>query len=161
VHAGFELGYIRVREPVLNATWNLAQKYPDYQIIFIGHSLGGAIATLSAVDFHDRFGYGDRISLYTFGQPRVGDLHWARYVNKLPFASRMYRVSRRGDPLPHIPPLIIGYEHSLQMYSFLDSGEYIKCDVQNGTGESPKCLNDWLYLSGSKHSDYFKDNYDC
>jgi predicted lipase len=119
----------------MTASLKLAQQFPDYQIIFVGTSLGGALATLAAVDFNVRFGYGDRISLYTFGQPRVGDSNWARYVNGLPFSSRMYRISRRGDPVPHLPPMFLGYEHSLQMYSILDNGDYIKCGLEPGMGE--------------------------
>jgi hypothetical protein len=155
VHAGFEMQYVRVRNRLTNATLTLANQFPDYQIIFTGHSLGGALATLAAVDFYDRYGFGDRISLYTYGAPRVGDEKWARYVNTLPFASKMYRIQRRGDPVVHLPPTWVGYEHSLQQYSILDNRSVIKCENKQGTGEPSACLNDWLSIRPAKHMDYY------
>jgi hypothetical protein len=156
IHAGFEIQYVRLRDRLLNATLGLANRYPDYQIAFTGHSLGGALATLASVDFHDRYGFGDRISLYTYGAPRVGDEKWARYVNSLPYASRMYRIQRKGDPVVHLPPLFTGYEHSLQQFQVLDDRSVIRCQNKDNTGESPSCMNDWFSLWPSKHSDYFE-----
>jgi hypothetical protein len=158
IHAGFEMQYVRIRNRLLNATLTLANRFPDYQIVFAGHSLGGALATLAAVDFTDRYGFGDRISLYTFGAPRVGDSKWARYLNTLPFASRMYRIQRKGDPVVHLPPMWVGYEHSLQQYSILDDRSVIKCTNDKNTGESSSCLNDWWSLNFSKHGQYFGMN---
>jgi predicted lipase len=154
VHAGFELQYIRLRPKIINATAALADRYPDYQILFTGHSLGGSLATFAAVDFHDRYGFADRISLYTFGLPRLGDSKWARYVNSLPFAQRMYRFHRKGDPVVRLPFRFMGYEHSLQQYSILDDGSMIKCENEEGTGESPECLQDFFALNLNKHFEY-------
>jgi hypothetical protein len=158
IHAGFEIQYVQLRERLLNATLGLANRYPDYQIAFTGHSLGGALATLASVDFYDRYGFGDRIALYTYGTPRVGDSNWARYVNSLPYASRMYRIQRKGDPVVHLPPLFTGFEHSLQQYQILDDRSVIRCENKENTGESPSCMNDWLSLWPSRHSEYFERN---
>jgi pimeloyl-ACP methyl ester carboxylesterase len=152
------MAYVRIRERLLKATFNLIEQHPDYQIVFVGHSLGGALATLAAVDFQDRYGYGDRISIYTFGSPRVGNPGWARYVDSLPFGNRMYRIVHRGDPVAHLPPNFLGYEHSSQMYSILQNGEYIKCSMKPGTGESPDCLDDWFDLNPIRHTGYFGKN---
>jgi predicted lipase len=155
VHAGFELQYVRLRPKIMNATSSLATQYPDYQILFTGHSLGGSLATLAAVDFHDSYGFADRISLYTFGVPRLGDSNWARYVNKLPFAQRMYRFHRKGDPVIRLPFQFMGYEHSLQQYTILDDGSFLKCENENGTGESPACLElDGLSFNVNRHFFY-------
>ncbi|KAJ2994189.1 hypothetical protein HDV02_001768 [Globomyces sp. JEL0801] len=99
VHSGFEKTYLSIRTEIQQATQSLAVKYPNYKIVFTGHSLGGSLATLAAADFVENFGgsFADRISLYTYGQPRVGNREWANYIQSTPFASRMYRVQRRGD----------------------------------------------------------------
>jgi predicted lipase len=41
-----------------------------------GHSLGGALATLCALEMRQRLGL--RVELYTFGSPRVGSPQFAR-----------------------------------------------------------------------------------
>lgn len=98
IHTGFKNTYEGVRQAILPAAANLAAQYPNYQIVFTGHSLGGALAGLAVVDFQNVYGYDDRISLYTYGQPRIGDTNWARYVDGLSIANRFYRVARVGDP---------------------------------------------------------------
>ena len=42
-----------------------------------GHSLGGALAVLCALDLQDIYG---NINLYTFGCPRVGNAAFAQYA---------------------------------------------------------------------------------
>ncbi|XP_021961423.1 lipase [Folsomia candida] len=42
-------------------------------------------------------------ALVTFGQPRVGNVHYADYMNALPIM--MNRVVARADIIPHFPPV--------------------------------------------------------
>ena len=48
------------------------KNYPDYAVVFTGHSLGGALANLFAINFRQKYP-GKEVKLYTFGQPRVGN----------------------------------------------------------------------------------------
>lgn len=66
----------------------------------VGHSLGGALAALSA-DHLSRMGFG--VSLYTFGSPRVGDLVFSRAVTQRIGADNIHRVYHSSDPVPMIP----------------------------------------------------------
>ena len=102
------------------------------------------------------FGFGDRISLYTFGAPRVGNQKWSRYVNGLPFASRMFRIHRKGDPIPYLPPTWVGYEHSTQMYQILDGRSLVKCQNEKDSGESSSCMSDYLGIRPQRHRAYFR-----
>ena len=45
----------------------------DYQTIFIGHSLGGALATISSFYYVNQMNFKSEPVLITFGQPRVGN----------------------------------------------------------------------------------------
>ncbi|KJH53593.1 triacylglycerol lipase [Dictyocaulus viviparus] len=52
--------------------------YKDYQIVFTGHSLGGALAALAAArTAKQNYRSGDQLIIYTFGEPRVGDVNFA------------------------------------------------------------------------------------
>lgn len=132
-----------------------AKRFPKYQILFVGHSLGGALAQIAALDFYARNGMDSRISVYSYGSPRIGDSDFARNMNSMPYSSRLYRINVMGDPIPHLPLLQMGFEHSLQQYNVMKNGEIIKCENDGITGESSACLNDFRYLDIRKHIGYF------
>lgn len=68
----------------------------------IGHSLGGAVATLAA-DWLATQSVGATIKLYTFGSPRVGlDMFATMCTNALKHQN-IYRVYHRTDPVPLVP----------------------------------------------------------
>ena len=66
----------------------------------VGHSLGGALATLNADHFSS---LGTAVKLYTFGSPRVGDLFFSRSLSQRVGAENIYRVHHHADPVPKIP----------------------------------------------------------
>jgi hypothetical protein len=153
IHAGIEEVYMNLREHLLPKTIEFAKKYEDAKIVFTGHSLGAAVVTLAAIDTHDKYGMADRISVYSFGQPRIGNRAWAEYVDKVDFVSRIYRIRRIGDPVGHLPfkSAFNGYRHSLNPYLILEDDSIIKCNALHGTGEDAECLNDWHKLNYLTH----------
>ena len=50
----------------------------DYQVIFTGHSLGGAIATISSFYYIKKYKFEAENILITFGQPKVGNELFAK-----------------------------------------------------------------------------------
>ena len=75
----------------------------DYQIIFTGHSLGGAIATLASYYYSKNKLAENEPVLITFGQPRVGNENFARDYMKL--ISNVYRIERFEDIVSILPPI--------------------------------------------------------
>ena len=70
VHKGFFEYYNGVRESILDHVEWLISERPASEIHVSGHSLGGAMANLCAVDFAAK--YPDvKVALWTFGAPRV------------------------------------------------------------------------------------------
>lgn len=49
VHSGFLLAYNAVVPTVLDAINAQVATYPSYQIVVVGHSLGGAVASIAAL----------------------------------------------------------------------------------------------------------------
>jgi len=68
----------------------------------IGHSLGGAIATLAA-DWVKVAGSASAVKLYTYGSPRVGLENFASKCTSRLNALNTYRVYHRTDPVPMVP----------------------------------------------------------
>lgn len=66
----------------------------------IGHSLGGAIATLVA-DWLSNNGYS--VSLYTFGSPRVGIEGFATGITRKVGKAHIQRVCNSSDPVTMVP----------------------------------------------------------
>jgi hypothetical protein len=72
VHRGFLEVYLSLKTDLQSHLARLAEKYPYYNIVFTGHSLGGALAVLGAVDFAETSPaiYQDRMSVVSYGAPR-------------------------------------------------------------------------------------------
>ncbi|CAE8634417.1 unnamed protein product, partial [Polarella glacialis] len=87
-------------QPVLK---DLDGQCPQCELMVTGHSLGGAMAMLTAsnMSFWTREHNHRPPTVYTFGQPRVGNAVFASIVDKaLP---KMFRVINSADPVPHVP----------------------------------------------------------
>jgi len=55
----------------------------DYDFFITGHSLGGALASICAMDLIVSGQIpAERLMIYTLGQPRVGDPAWAAAYDK-------------------------------------------------------------------------------
>ena len=82
----------------------------------VGHSLGGAIATLAA-DWIKASSSISSIKLYTFGSPRVGLENFASKCSSRLKAHNVFRVHHSTDPVPmlptwpffHVPNMDLGY----------------------------------------------------
>ena len=75
-----------------------------------GHSLGGALATLTATDvavYARGSGSINKFSAYTYASPRVGDPEFVAAYEKLGIES--HRIENPGDRVPEVPNF--GYEH--------------------------------------------------
>jgi triacylglycerol lipase len=100
VHAGFH----EVWKSSHQAIAAFMRNRNPTRIHCVGHSLGGALATLNADFFTGSKIAG--VSLYTFGSPRTGDMLFSRSLTRRMTASHgcsIYRVYHPSDPVPMIP----------------------------------------------------------
>jgi triacylglycerol lipase len=100
VHAGFHEVWKSFHQAIMAFMRN---RNPT-RIHCVGHSLGGALATLNADFFTGSKVAG--VSLYTFGSPRTGDMLFSRSLTRRMSAAQgcsIYRVYHPSDPVPMIP----------------------------------------------------------
>ena len=76
----------------------------------VGHSLGGAVATLVAAHFAQR---GKAVRLYTFGCPRVGALGTHFAMEQAIGKDNAFRVSHDLDPVTMVAPYPYGHINGL------------------------------------------------
>lgn len=161
VHMGFMASWKNAREVVLPALRAAREKYPGYRVHLVGHSLGGAVAALAALELRLGLGWRDVI-VTTFGEPRVGNAKLAEYIDRAfglvdrdgegngeGLAYR--RVTHVGDPVPLLPLSEWGYRsHAGEVYiekSDLPPGPE---DLRSCQGSNdPECMGgaetpDWL-----------------
>lgn len=91
--------------------FNEIKSNKDYQIIFVGYDLGGAIATLASYYFaKNNFAENEPI-LITFGKPRVGNEQFAK--NYMRTVSQVYRIENFEDIVSIFPPIKPFEEHDI------------------------------------------------
>lgn len=101
IHSGFLNAFeTRPRGPAADIRRYFEGKNPT-RIHIVGHSLGGALATLAA-EMLGSAGVAE-VMLYTFGSPRVGDRGFAEALSGSIGARNIYRVYHPADPVPMLP----------------------------------------------------------
>ena len=107
IHAGFKTGL----DKIWNEVWNsMGRKRRGRTIWITGHSLGGALALTAAARL--KFEKNQRVAgIYTFGQPRVGDLAFAEACNK-EFGQRYFRFVHNKDVVTRVPTRNVGFKHT-------------------------------------------------
>jgi hypothetical protein len=125
VHMGFLASWKSAREDVIPTLEQLVYYHPQYPIYLIGHSLGGAVAALAALELKVILGW-DRITVTTFGEPRVGNDGFVRYLDAVfnlndtevnPEERPYRRLTHVDDPVPLLPLHEWGYRsHGGEIY---------------------------------------------
>lgn len=145
IHSGF---LILWNDSSLASTFHeaygqLLQQHPSGPTYVIGHSMGGALAQLAALDLSIMYQQSD-VRVYTFGSPRVGNSVFEEF-----FASRVaesWRFTHGRDIVPSVPPQLLGFHHVSREVWIVDVAgadqvveqQLIVCD---DSGEDPTCHN--------------------
>ena len=99
-----------------------AERKASRVLLLTGHSLGGALAVLAAW-FLQAQGLPVH-SIYTFGQPRVGDRTFATHYSSL-LGAKTYRTVNQNDIVPRVPGVLLGYKHAGEMALINAVGELV------------------------------------
>jgi len=175
VHTGFAGAYAGARSTFrsgIHDSYEMArskcgaQRAAQCKVYITGHSLGGGLATLGALDVAKNPPHGalvkEQVTLFTYGAPRVGNKKFAMMFNKLMWG-RSWRFSNYKDIVTHVPPYIVGYRHvATEVWHPFRDGEggasgndWKQCATTNEDQENSKCGYQYtVSLSISDHSHY-------
>lgn len=107
VHTGF-LKTANLGIQALRVYLDAIRNDPNAEVVFTGHSLGGAAATVAAAQLSDMGIPRSKISVYAFGAPAVGDAGFERRYRDL----NVWRINRPNDPVPKLlDNTIMGFRH--------------------------------------------------
>jgi pimeloyl-ACP methyl ester carboxylesterase len=145
VHTGFYSSWLHTRKVILPHVTEALAQYPNYKLVLVGHSLGGAVAALAGLDFKAR-GWDAHVT--TFGEPRLGNHEFTTYIDDRfnitshHESNRFRRVTHAGDPVPLLPLAEWGYSmHSEEIYISQTDLPFSIADVRHCDGdEDPHCI---------------------
>ncbi|XP_033146602.1 uncharacterized protein LOC103863624 isoform X3 [Brassica rapa] len=136
VHSGFLSAYDSVRIRIISLLKlaigyidDVAEREDKWHVYVTGHSLGGALATLLAIELASsqlaKRG-AITVTMYNFGSPRVGNKKFADVYNQK--VKDSWRVVNHRDIIPTVPRLM-GYCHVAHPV-YLAAGEVQNTDFQ-------------------------------
>jgi hypothetical protein len=106
VHGGFNNRYMESREAMFDVLNELLAQnklsFADVEVVVVGHSLGGALATLAAIDIVQttrKLGKNTKVYLVTFSSPAVANAQGAEKIETILGKERILRVWRELDPV--------------------------------------------------------------
>lgn len=132
VHKGFYSATMKVIDDVKTAVFELMSQHPSYSVTVTGHSLGAALATLTALEL--RQAGVTNLDMYHMGSPRVGNDEFAAWVSSLNDVN--FRFVHSADIVPHVPPNSFGFHHIATEIWETEDGVEHTC---NGSGEDENC----------------------
>lgn len=144
VHRGFYREYEKVM-PGIREALAKHNKKGDKEVWVCGHSLGGAMAVLVAVDLKPN-------GLQTFGQPRVGNKEFLKNID-FPY----YRYVNNNDIVPRVPPTFLGFRHGGKLRYINHYGNIRKCTSWQRTKD--KVRGHWAAIKKLKPFDSLYDHF--
>lgn len=136
VHAGFNKTFYTMKPQLASFVNNNIRDNITGCIHLVGHSLGGAIATLTADWIKAE--YSIPVKLYTFGSPRVGLSGFSSAAtNRI---DKIYRCTHGADPVAQVPLWPFSHAPYNGQEIRLDSGQGLKGTAHKLNG-TPGYLN--------------------
>eukprot|EP01084_Bolivina_argentea_P008861 16563_1 len=167
VHQGFYYAYNEIRDHgLITSIQKLLYKYPNCtNILITGHSLGGALAELCALDLiENQIINNTKLIIYTFGCPRWANKDLALYFDNLPHISTNWRIVNKNDPVAIVPGKFLGvhgFYHTeteiLYIDYWNDNFKYIECEG----GEDSLCGYSLWTEEKNAHLWYMNIHEDC
>lgn len=173
IHIGFHEYFQNTLRAMHLVLENELEDLDDYELVILGHSLGGSVALLLALHYLD-LGY-DKITLVTMGQPLVGNREfttWADYVlgSYMPVEhntfDRIYlRIVHKGDVVTTIPKNGGMFDHyyqfNNQIYLNISARETVPTPeqvVDCFSGDNSRCIAKDFQIRDFLTNNYYENH---
>ncbi|EKM50554.1 uncharacterized protein PHACADRAFT_213468 [Phanerochaete carnosa HHB-10118-sp] len=130
VHSGFADAQSKAARQVLAAVQTSLSLYGAKQVTMVG----AAIALLDSV-FLPKHISGVSFKTVVYGLPRVGNQHFADYVDA---HVTLTHINNEQDPVPILPGMYLGFVHPSGEVHIQDSGMWLQCPGQDNP--STECI---------------------
>lgn len=137
-HRGFTDIYSSARDGIVSALSSCSQGKSLY---ITGHSLGGALATLCALDIAANTSHSSP-NLYTYGSPRVGDPDFVSIFKQ--HVRRSYRYANLFDVVTYVPPHIYKPPKQDTKYYYRHVHTFESLSFQNGSASGNHILSSYF-----------------
>jgi len=145
--------YVSIRAQLIETVEKVikyqARLTPSFNLYIAGHGMGGAVASVAAVDFSKTFDQykpnGMRgPQLYTFGAKKVANEHFAQEADK--WLDDAYHVVSLSDLLPHLPTSLVQFGTTVVLGELQDKSintdeevedEEVVISLRTGAGLQP------------------------
>lgn len=139
------------------------EKYPDFQIVVAGHSMGASLAIFYAI-YVAKYVFPDdgMVQVMNLGSPRIGNEEFYHAIQDIPNL-RIWRLVYLDDIVPRCPPLWMGYRHVGHMLRWERDRKVRAYHEQLETSMDSRCyvgieMKQWNILQGNlNHHEH--DNY--
>lgn len=137
-HSGFATAHALSERQVDAAVHKTIERYSAEKVTVVGHSLGAAIAMLSALHLKLTLPSSVDVHFKGYGMPRTGNRHFADFIDDL-FGTdgAVQRVANLHDLVPIVPSRVLGYSHTSGEIHITDSNIWNACDGQDN--RDPRC----------------------
>lgn len=116
LHSDFVGALDSIWPEVVQSVTGISEDSGCTRLYFIGHSKGGAMATIAAMRWLVEQPTVDQVNVVTFGSPRTGNQAFATFYDNHPLI-RHHRFEFGFDLVPHLPLTSIPLRQMLQVIS--------------------------------------------
>lgn len=156
VHKGFYTQYSSISDKIKLKLDYLIKKYNQNNIICCGHSLGGGLSTICAVDLKYSNYKDINLSNITFGSPRVGNTGFKNLYGSIIKPCNSFRITDENDPITYVP-IYYKYHHIDDAYCLCENKISIK-NEQKWHKRLPHALKN-MKCCCQMFDDHSMDNY--
>lgn len=137
-HRGFTNIYASARDGIISTLDKLS---PDKTLYITGHSLGGALATLCAIDIAANTSHISP-NLFTYGSPRVGDPNFVNVFK--PYVRKSYRYANLFDIVTYAPPHVYKLPKRETKYYYSHVHTFVSLSFQNGSASGNHMIGNYF-----------------
>ena len=174
VHLGFLEAWTYLKPEIMENLDQLIIKYPKSKLLVTGHSLGGAVSSISTADLYSSK-YSKKFvswTVITFGQPRgcnqwlilVGNDIFAKWVSGFK-GVEYFRIVNENDVVAHrnalfniVPPHWADFQH-IPKEIWIKQNETYYCPMNENGDESLDCSNQFRFFSVYAHTKVWDDDF--